>query len=96
MVGMKAKLRRETLRRDRDWSMVKAAVTYEWMGTSRSWSVRPLRPSTISPFVHRVISKVFYQLAVIHGNTNQLPFAPRSLYLSHPFSFHALGNDYHG
>jgi len=81
MVGHESEVATWNLRRGRDWPIVKAPVRVE---------------GHVSETLSSASAPNWLSFAELRTSSHSPLVLPQSLYLSHQFSFHALGDDYHG
>ncbi|KAH9167567.1 hypothetical protein EDB89DRAFT_2074692 [Lactarius sanguifluus] len=81
MVGYESEVATWNLRRGRDWPMVRAPVRVE---------------GHVSETFSSASAPNWLSFAELRTSSQSPLVLPQSLYLSHQFSFHALGDDYHG
>jgi hypothetical protein len=81
MVGHESEVATWNLRRGRDWPMVKAAVRVD---------------GHVSEVVSSASAPNWLSFAELRTSSHSPLVLPQSIYLSHQFSFHTLGDDYHG
>ncbi|KAI9433353.1 hypothetical protein H4582DRAFT_1004728 [Lactarius indigo] len=81
MVGHESEVATWNLRRGRDWPVVKAPVRVE---------------GHVSETFSSASAPNWLSFAELRTSSQSPLVLPQSLYLSHQFSFHALGDDYHG